>query len=77
VEETTDSSEVWEILLTMLPDEREKRLAYLYFHCGLGPREIMRLCPQEFRDLHEIYHLRRSIMERVLYNADQLRWRLS
>ena len=55
VEETTDRSEVWEILQTMLPDEREKRLAYLSFHCGLKPREIMRLCPQEFRDLHEIY----------------------
>jgi hypothetical protein len=77
VEETTESSEVWEILQTMLPDEREKRLAYLSFHCGLGPREIMRFCPREFSDLHEIYHLRRSIMEQVLCNDDQLRWRLS
>ncbi len=73
VEETTESSEVWEILQTMLPDEREKRLAYLSFHCGLKPREIMRFCPWEFSDLHEIYHLRRSIMERVLCNDDQLR----
>jgi hypothetical protein len=77
VEETTENSEVWEILQTMLPDEREKRLAYLSFHCGLKPREIMRFCPREFSDLHEIYHLRRSIMERVLCNDDQLRWRLS
>ena len=77
VEETTDSSEMWEILQTMLPDEREKRLAYLSFNCGLKPREIMRLCPQEFSDLNEIYHLRHSIMERVQCNADQLRWRLS
>ena len=77
VEETTDNSEVWEILQTMLPDEREKRLAYLFFHCGLGPREIMRFCPREFSDLQEIYHLRRSMMERVLCNDDQLRWRLS
>jgi hypothetical protein len=75
--ETTDNSEVWEILQTLLPDEREKRLAYLSFYCGLGPREIMRSCPQEFRDLQEIYHLRRSILERVLCNADQLRCRLS
>ncbi len=73
VEETTERSEVWEILQTMLPDEREKRLAYLSFHCGLKPREIMRFCPWEFSDLHEIYHLRRSIMERVLCNDDQLR----
>ena len=73
VEETTDNSEVWEILQTMLPDEREKRLAYLSFHCGLKPREIMRFCPGEFSDLQEIYHLRLSIMERVLCNDDQLR----
>ena len=76
-EKTIESSEVWEILQTMLLDEREKRLAYLSFHCGLKPTEIMRFCPSEFRDLHEISQLRRSIMERVLCNADQLCWRLS
>ena len=77
VEETTESSEVWELLQTMLPDEREKRLAHLSFQCGLKPREIMRFCPREFSDLQEIYHLRRSIMERVLCNDDQLHWGLS
>ena len=60
----------------MLSDEREKRLAYLLFHCGLKPREIIRFCPQEWSDVHEIYRLRRNIMARLLYNADQLRWRL-
>jgi len=77
VEETTESNEVWEILQTMLLDEREKRLAYLSFHCGLKPREIIRFCPREFRDIHEIYRLRHSIMERVQRNADQQRWRFS
>ena len=75
-EDTTDRSEVWEVLQTMLSDEREKRLAYLLFHCGLKPREIVRFCPQEFSDIQEIYRMRRSIMERLLRNADQLRWRL-
>ena len=32
--------------------------------------------PQEFSDIQEIYRLRRSIMERLLRNADQLRRRL-
>jgi hypothetical protein len=73
-EDTTDSSEVWEALQTMLSDEREKRLAYLLFHCGLKPREIIRFCPQEWSDVREIYRLRRNIM--VLHNVDQLRWRL-
>ena len=77
MEDVTDSSEVWEVLQTMLPNEREQRLAYLLFHCGLKSREIVCSCAQEFSDVREIYRMRRSIMERLLRNADQLRWRLS
>jgi hypothetical protein len=76
VEDVTDCSGVWEVLQTMLPNGREQRLAYLLFHCGLKSREIVRFRPQEFSDVQEIYRLRRSIMERLLRNADQLRWRL-
>jgi hypothetical protein len=74
VEDQTDSGELWEILQTMLPNERERRLAYLLYHCGLKPREIVRLCSQEWSDVQEIYRLRRNIVERVLSNADRLRW---
>ena len=61
----------------MLPGEREQRLAYLLYHCGLKPREIVRFCPQEWSDVKEVYRMRRNIMERLLHHADQLRWRLS
>jgi non-ribosomal peptide synthetase component F len=71
VEDSTDSSEVWESLQARLLNPREKRLAYLLFHCGLGPREIVRFCPQEWSDIQEIYRLRRNIMERFLLTADQ------
>jgi hypothetical protein len=64
------------VLRSTLSDQRQLRLAYLFFHCGLGPREIVRFCPQEFHDIQEIYRLRRRMMERLLLNADQLRWRL-
>src|SRR5712692_6493337 len=74
VEDSADSSEVFEILKTMLPNPREQRVAYLLFHCGLKPREIVRLCPQEWSAVGEIYGLRRTIMERILRNADHLRW---
>lgn len=73
----TDSSEAWGVLKTILPNVREQRLAYLLFNCGLKPREIVRCCPQEFSDASEIYRLRRTIMERLLRNADHMRWRLS
>ncbi|HEV2653481.1 MAG TPA: hypothetical protein VGT82_00910 [Ktedonobacteraceae bacterium] len=76
MEDASDSNELWEALRSMLSDRREQRLAYLFFHCGLKPREVVRFCPQEFRDIHEIYRLRRSMMERLLRNAEQLRWRL-
>jgi hypothetical protein len=62
VEDSTDSSEVFDILKTILSNSRELRLAYLLFHCGLGPREIVRYCPHEFSDVHEIYRLRCNII---------------
>ena len=77
VEDSTDSSEVWDILHMILSNPREQRLAYLLFHCGLKPREIIRFCPQEWSDVQEIYRLRRNIMERLVRNADYLRWQLS
>src|SRR5437763_7719638 len=77
MEDMTSSSEVWELLQTMLPNGREQRLAYLLYHCGLKPREIVRFCPQEWHDVQEIYRLRRNILERLRRNADQLRWRFN
>jgi hypothetical protein len=65
------------MLKALLANPREVRLAYLLFHCGLKPREIVHFCPQEFDDVREVYGLRRTIMERVLRNADLLRSQLS
>ncbi|MGZ3642912.1 MAG: hypothetical protein ACXVCM_03585 [Ktedonobacteraceae bacterium] len=77
VEDNTENGEVWESLHMLLSNPREQRVAYLLFHCGLKPREIIRFCPQEWSDVQEIYRLRLYIMERLLRNADYLRWRLS
>ena len=71
VEDSIDSSEVWESLQALLLNPREQRLAYLLFHCGLGSREIVRFSPQEWSDMQEIYRLRRYIMKRFLLKADQ------
>ena len=77
VEDSTDNSEVWESLYMLLSNPREQRLAYLLFHCGLKPREIVRFCPLEWGDVQEIYRLRCNIMQCLVRNADYLRWRLS
>lgn len=73
VEDRNTSLELWEILQRALPSEREQQLAYLLYHCGLGPREIVQFCPQEWNDVQEIYRLRRNILERLLRQTDQLR----
>ena len=67
-----ERSVIWGRLQAELPNQREQRLAYLLFHCGLSPREIVRGLPQEFDDVREVYGLRRTIMERLLYHAGQL-----
>ncbi len=72
-----EESELWEVIRTMLPGERERRLAFLLYHCNLKPREIVRRFPQEFSNVDEIYRLRRNIVDRLERGADQIRWKLS
>jgi hypothetical protein len=76
VEDRYHENELWEAISNMLPSERERRVAYLHFHCNLKPREIVRYCPGEFRSEEEIYRLKRNIMERIMRNVDKIRWRL-
>jgi DNA-directed RNA polymerase specialized sigma24 family protein len=76
-EEPDNGHEVWTVLRSMLPDERERRLAYLLFHCGLKPREIIQHCPQEFSSVQEIYRLHRNIIDRLQRKREQIRWLLS
>ena len=71
-EDQRDPGEVWQTLCAMLPDSREQRLAYLLYHCGLTPREIVRRCPQEWSDIQEIYRLRRGIIGRIMQHADRV-----
>jgi hypothetical protein len=62
-EDESSNSEVWDILKTLLPNPREQRLAFLFFHCGLEPMEIVHFCPQEFNDVGEVNRMRRTITE--------------
>jgi len=76
-EDQAASLEVGGMLQSLLPDRRERRLAYLLYYCGLGPREIVQCCPQEWGNVQEIYRLRRKIVDRLLRKADQLGWQLA
>jgi hypothetical protein len=68
---STTGSEVWEILEKMPLDNREQRLAYLLFNCGLRPKDIVHTFPEEFNEAHEISLLRCTIIERLLDHVDQ------
>jgi hypothetical protein len=57
------SHELWKSIEGKLSDARERRLAYLLFHCALKPREIVHRCPQEFSDVREVSRIRRNIIE--------------
>jgi hypothetical protein len=76
VEDHYHEDELWETIKSILPSEREQRVAYLHFHCNLKPREIVRYCPGEFQGEEEVYRLKRNVMDRILRNADKIRWRL-
>lgn len=56
---------LWSIMQDILPDERERRVAYLLYHCGLKPAEIVRTCPQEFNDVQEIHRVRYAVIEKM------------
>ena len=71
---SSEQSNVWDMLRNMLPNVREQRLAYLLFHCGLRPKDIVRTYPQEFQDVEEISSLRRGLIQRLLDSEDQLGW---
>src|SRR6266496_2450646 len=53
MEDQYEGSELWEVIRTMLPSEREQRLAFYLYQCNLKPREIVRLRPQEFSNVDE------------------------
>ena len=72
VEDHLDGSRIWDRLQTILPNEGEQRLAYLLYHCGLEPGEIVRYYPEEWGDVQEIARLRRTILARMLRDANQL-----
>ncbi len=57
--------EVWNWVQATLSSERERRLAYLLYHCGLSPEEIVRDCPQEWSDVHEVAHIGCRILQRL------------
>jgi hypothetical protein len=65
-EDRLDMGELWDRLQAWLSNRREQRLAYLLYHCGLEPAEIVRYCPQEWGNVQEVIRLRRTIFMQLM-----------
>ena len=65
-QEPSESGVVWGKLQAALSNERERRLAYLLYHCGLSPAEMVCCSPQEWSDVREMARLRRSILAQLM-----------
>lgn len=68
--------ELWQVVQTILTDEREYRAIFLRYHEGLKAQEILLRCPGEFLNSKEIYRLTRNALERLRRHSDILRWKL-
>jgi hypothetical protein len=71
-EDSYHESEWWSVIESVLADQRERRVIYLLYHCGLKAKEIMLRCPGEFANEHEIYRLRRNGLDRLKRNSNKL-----
>ena len=71
-EELFENESLWEGIQSLLCDERERRIFYLLYYCGLKPREVVARCSQEFGDIKEIYRLNTNIIKRLRRNSDRL-----
>ena len=65
-EEPSESGVVWGVLQAALSNERERRLAYLLYHCGLSPADIVCCSPHEWSDVREVARLRRRILAQLM-----------
>jgi hypothetical protein len=74
VGESIEIENLWQGLQKLLYDERERRVFYLLYACGLKPRKIVTCWPQEFPDVKEIYRLHKNVVERLTRNNGQLRY---
>ena len=72
-EDPLENQPLWESMQPLLVNERERRIFYLLYCCGLKPREVVIRFPQEFAEVKEIYRLNSNIIERLRRNNDRLR----
>lgn len=65
-----DADALWNDVRHLLQESAEQRIAYLLFHCGLTPDEIVHRCSTEFPNLQEVLHLRYVVLTKLCSMLD-------
>ncbi len=63
-------TELWQLLESLLHNEKERMVTDLYFIQGLKPRVIYELHSERFATIQEVYRVKQNLMERLGRNAD-------
>lgn len=58
-------AELWRVLATRLPDERERVTLYCRYVLGMKPKEICADYPQLFESVKEVYNILQLILRRL------------
>ena len=70
VDHALNAKELWTAVERVLPDEGERRLAYLTLVLEYKPREIQALYPDRFPTVQGLYPLIRQVVERLQRHPD-------
>jgi DNA-directed RNA polymerase specialized sigma24 family protein len=68
--------EFWRAIYTVLADERERRIIQLQCEQGLRPRQILERCPDEFKNIQEIYRLTKNALDRLKSHKEIIRYKI-
>ncbi|MCB0063394.1 MAG: sigma-70 family RNA polymerase sigma factor [Caldilineaceae bacterium] len=63
-------AELWQLLDTLLHNDKERLITDLYFIQGLKPRTIYEQAAAHFASIQEVYRVKQNLMERLSRNAE-------
>ncbi len=62
--------ELWRAIGLELADEAERRVVYLSFALDMKPGEIFERHPNQFGGVHDVYRIKRNVIERLRRNPE-------
>jgi hypothetical protein len=60
--------DLWDVILTEVQDEAERRVAYDCFVLDLKPREVQARHPQLYGSVDDVYRIKRNVLDRLRRN---------